>query len=224
MSRTYKWQMALCATLLGAVAALAAQGCTVTTSNSPIDGGDFLPPLPNSCNDCLYQQCNGQYAACAQNADCYAIYTCSIQCDVSQSGTCVQNCFDQRPAGQATYLSLGNCDNYVGCAGGTCFSSCTATPLACNTDDDAGTGGPPDATVTLSCDQCTSTSCSAFKATCTTQNSECDLYSQCSLSCASQADVADCANACASAHQQGQSDYVAYGNCTTTSCHTECGF
>ena len=132
--------------ILGAgllVAAATAAGCTVTTSDEPLDGGNFdgnieTPDsagsdggtVPTGCNECLFQQCSGSWAVCQNDQECMAIYTCATttaNCDQN----CINSCFCAHPNGQNKYVALAACDSYYAC--NTCKTECPtlSQPQAC---------------------------------------------------------------------------------------------
>jgi hypothetical protein len=80
------------------------QACTVLSNDEP------------TCNECLFQQCTGEWAVCQQNADCMALYTCTINS---------QPCTDTSPVGAQQLAVLMACDTAAAC--GACRSYCSAT-------------------------------------------------------------------------------------------------
>src|SRR5262249_17517607 len=111
---------------------LVSQGCTFVTNDDSLDGGGFtgndgaVPPVDaqtyNSCNQCLFQSCQGQWALCTGDTECMAIYTCSTAPSCASDHTCVTNCYNAHPNGHSKYLSLAYCDNAGEC--GKCASNC----------------------------------------------------------------------------------------------------
>src|SRR5512140_672032 len=116
---------------VGFVAAVSAQGCTVVLSDAPLDGGDFDGNVDaaatNVCNECLFQQCAGNWAVCQNQSECAAIYSCAIACAGNQS--CINACFCSHPAGQNAYVSLAACDSVYSC--GSCNGQCTPPAASC---------------------------------------------------------------------------------------------
>ncbi len=216
MFRSYRW-MALGAALFGSITVFAVQGCTVTTSSGPSDGGpieDTNPPQVDPCLGCLYQQCYVQYSTCVQDTDCYADYSCAVQCT---TGDCVTNCLNQRSqTARDKYLALANCDTYNGCVASTCSSTCRNNNLNCSQDFDAGT-------TPQSCPQCTDQFCSAQKANCAS-GTDCDQYQQCTLPCAEHPDDANCIETCKQVHVPGTQASEDLSTCTTNNCSSQCGF
>ncbi|WP_394829775.1 hypothetical protein [Pendulispora albinea] len=221
MSRTYRWKLALGAVLLGGVAVFSTQGCTVTTSNDPFDGGgggrrDSGGGGDNStaCDRCLAPKCASQWASCQRNTDCLKIYYCAINCSTGSS-SCVDNCFNSYPNGNADYFALASCNVYYGCNGGTCTSQCS-TQLACVPNFDAGPGPQ-------TCQQCTDQKCATEKNRCAA-GSECEKYGLCTATC-TDPDInkaLQCVDDCGAARPGGKADSDALANCTKNSCGNEC--
>jgi hypothetical protein len=216
---------ALAAAALG-VLAFSAQGCTVTLVDTT-DGGDPFdtgapdaakdtaadaPPV-NQCNECLFQQCSGQWAVCQQTAECLAIYQCATKPNCDQN--CVNACFAGHPAGQQEYTALYTCDQVGSC--GTCKTQCNTQSSSCPTPDAGTDSGTPDAGP-LSCTDCSAQKCAAEKTACGS-GSDCDGYSQCLAVCQ---DI-PCVEACGLAHADGKKASEALGTCTVNQCKSECG-
>ncbi|WP_394849463.1 hypothetical protein LZC95_18705 [Pendulispora brunnea] len=238
MSRTYRWKLALSAILFGGIAVFSTQGCTVTTSNDPIDGGDWEPwdgrdagngNFRATCEGCAFDWCRQQWAVCQDDTNCHNIYTCSLACDKfndpTQYNQCTQSCYDQYPAGKTNYRNLAVCNQYYSCAN-TCKSLCNDTADYCNAPAptvDAGTTPPPPP-APQTCFDCTTANCRTEKTRCS-PGSECEAYSACTNACAS-ATVTDpfqCVDDCGLARPQGKNDSEALSSCTTNRCRTECG-
>ena len=230
----------------GFVAAMTAQGCTVVVSDSPLDGGIFdngdAAPTGNACNECLFQQCSGNWAVCQNQTECFAIYTCAIACSGSQ--TCINACFCGHPDGQNAYVGLAACDSVYSC--GSCNTQCTPAAASCTSPGviardlcgatvdagptpDAGTPDasteipdaalpPTDAAVVLDCTGCISGKCSAEKNACAPQ-SECEAFTLCLAACSDAA----CISGCETAHPTGKTASQALDTCTTTNCKDACG-
>jgi hypothetical protein len=207
---------------LAAAALLGAQGCVITVTDSGDSGttyyDQFVPadsgsdaPVTNQCNECSYQQCSGQFAACQSQNDCASIYQCATKPNCDQN--CVNSCYQSFPNGQSRYLALASCNKVAGC--GVCSSQCQYPPSSCQFPD-AGT--QDSGTTVLSCTDCTSQKCSNEKTACGA-GSDCDAYSQCLAICT---DI-PCVDACGLAHPTGKDASNALGMCTQSKCKTECG-
>ncbi|CAN5229534.1 hypothetical protein BH09MYX1_BH09MYX1_12170 [soil metagenome] len=205
---------------LSAAALFGAQGCVVTItdgSDSSTDFDQYVPvdsgkdaPVKNQCNECSYQQCSGQFAACQSQTDCASIYQCSTKPNCDQN--CVNSCYASFPNGQAAYLSLASCNKVAGC--GVCSGQCNYPSSSCQFPD----AGTDSGTVVQNCGDCTTTKCSSEKTACG-QGSDCDAYSQCLSICT---DI-PCVDACGLAHESGRDASNAFGNCTQSKCKSECG-
>lgn len=232
-------------TLSTALAALGAltivsQACTVITSDGTLDGGftgtgDGSPPADsgpfNSCNECLFQGCTGQWAVCQNNTECMAIYTCTTAPSCASNQACIDACFTAHVAGQSSYYALATCDYYGEC--GSCASSCGGAPASCTVAPPADAGSPTaDATAppndaaappfdggaVQSCTDCTSSQCGAEKTACA-NGTKCDLYSQCLATCA---DVA-CIDKCGADNAEGKDASQKLGACVASHCASACG-
>jgi hypothetical protein len=222
------------ATLVGGMTALS-QGCTITTSDSGLDGGNFtgndsgtttdggVDPQ-RACNQCAYQPCKGEFAVCMGNDECQAIYQCAIKPNCANSGACVQACYDAHPQGQAAYKALSSCNQNAVC--GSCTSLCKPTAEYCAARPDAGgtpdSGGTTDSgtdsgTPTLDCETCKPTKCPNETAACA-PNSKCDEYQLCLMECSDDA----CVNACETNNPEGKTASGAYATCIVNNCTKEC--
>jgi hypothetical protein len=213
-------------------------GCTITTSDSGLDGGNFtgndsgtntdtgtVDPA-RACNECAYQPCKAQFAVCMGNDECQAIYQCAIKPNCVNSGACVQACYDARPQGQAAYTALSSCNQRAVC--GSCTSLCKPTTEYCAAIPDAGgtpdSGGGTDAgtdsgTAPLDCNTCQSTRCPTETAACA-PNSKCDEYQLCLTECADEA----CVDQCGTNNAEGKAASAALGTCALAQCKAECNY
>jgi hypothetical protein len=226
---------------------LAGSGCTIVTSDAPLDGGffdgasndDSATPPPNGCNECLFQQCAGSWSVCQNDPECLLIYACATKPGCDQS--CVNNCFCGHPTGQTTYVALAACDSYYTC--NACSAQCAPPSASCATPgviardicgapppadagstdattpppQDAAALPPTDAAGVQDCTACTNSKCQGEKAACAT-GSECDLYAQCLAGCQDTA----CFNDCATAHESGKTASEALQSCTLNNCKSQC--
>ncbi len=244
-----RWTAALGMVAVGGVAALASQGCTVTAITGPLTDGGFNfdtnpPPQPDSsadqaapaqCNECLFQQCSGQYTVCQGDPNCRAIYQCAIApgADVTK---CICNSTSQ--AAQNEYLSLASCDSEGECS--ACQTNCAASQPSCpaqpvppglcaTTPPDGGTmdggatvmdaaGPPADAGSPSACSACTDTSCASEKAACA-PGTDCDKYTQCLAACQD----ATCSSGCDMMYAAGKSAATQLAGCTVSNCSGPCG-
>jgi hypothetical protein len=123
---------------VGGLLAVGSQGCTVTASDQPLDGGITNPgddssiPSANDCNECLFEQCSGQWSVCQNSADCRAIYECAIKPGTTAQG--VGTCFCASPNGQRAYAALSTCDSVQMC-NTTCASKCATRSPSCPAAD-----------------------------------------------------------------------------------------
>jgi hypothetical protein len=237
----------------GVLVALTSQGCTIVTSDAPLDGGDFDGDFNNDsggatgCNECLFDQCAGNWTVCQNNTECRAIYTCATAPNIDQAG--VNACFCAHPAGQNAYVALAACDSVYSC--GSCKSACNTAASSCTSPGvivrdlcgsspppDAGTGAdtgvvtddaappppndaslpPTDAAVVQDCTSCTASKCSTEKAACAS-GSECETYTLCLAACQDAA----CFTKCATDHADGKTASEKLETCTLNSCKDECG-
>lgn len=235
---------------IACVATVGSQGCTITTSDAPLDGGFFDgaaedAPADNPCNVCLFQQCSGSWAVCQNESECFAIYTCATAPGCAADQNCVNNCFCSHPTGQNAYVALAACDSYYTC--GTCSSqcappaaSCTApgviardicgtTPPVDSGTPDTGTGvdaAPPVDAGLPPTDATTVTDCtSCTNGKCGNEKSACAPQSECeayTLCLASCQDSA-CFDDCATAHPTGKTASQALETCTVQNCKDACG-
>jgi hypothetical protein len=104
------------------------QACTVLSNDEA------------TCNECLFQQCKGEWAVCQQGTDCMAIYTCTVQPACIGSQPCIDGCIAAHPAGAAAFRVLTACDIAASCD--ACSSACSAT---CAPDAGAAEAAPVDA-------------------------------------------------------------------------------
>jgi hypothetical protein len=159
--------------------------------------------------------------------------------------TCVTNCYNAHPNGQALYYSLAACDNYGEC--GVCSQTCPQPSQCLGAADsgapDSGSGvdaaqgvdaAPPPSDAgtqqdsapacttasTACCGSCTDSSCATQKAACAT-GTPCDQYTQCVAGCAV-ADAGGCIDDCGTTFAQGKSDSAALSTCVQTNCGTQC--
>jgi len=234
------------------VGSIASQGCTIVVSDGPLDGGTFdgdidaAPgPVDNACNECLFQQCSGNWAVCQNQAECSTIYSCAITCKAGDQA-CVNACFCNHPAGQNAYVALAACDSYFSC--GTCSTQCTPAAASCTapgvivrdicggTVVDAGPAPdatppddaspppadaalpPTDAAVVQDCTSCVNGKCSSERQQCAPK-SECEGFTLCVAPCTDAA----CVNDCDAAHPTGKTASQALDACTTTNCKDACG-
>jgi hypothetical protein len=152
---------------MGGLLAAISQGCTITTSDKPLDDAGFptgdddgstgTTPTANDCNECLFAQCGGQWSVCQNNADCRNIYQCATtpggmgECSTS---TC---CFCGAPNGQKSYQALSTCDSFEMCNPASCADKCkankpvcpaaafpSAEELGCPNTTQTDSGAPPD--------------------------------------------------------------------------------
>ncbi len=216
------------------VAALGSQACTVSLITGPSDGGGFdfpdtsePPSTTDSCGVCLYPNCSALHAYCDNNAECLAIYSCSLQVGANPTA-----CYQQHPSGQTAYLALAQCDQRNACT--TCGTQCATSAIKSHCEDWVTPTPPPDAGTTPvdagtttpvvdQCQQCLGTSCSAQQAACTT-GTECAANHNCIQGCAAGAptQLNDCIEACGSVHPEGKVAADALGTCTGTSCSAQC--
>lgn len=223
---------------------LAPSGCTVSVGDGNFDGGFFsdsgtnggdggspladgaindgsTPPpdaAPNgtdSCSVCLFNQCAGVKSACFANADCLGIYNCTTQAACATSATCVDQCYKDRPGGQAAYLALAKCDQSSACT--TCTAACTNNPIRTNCQAYSSDGGVD------VCRACMNDKCNAFQDVCG-ENSPCQKYTQCSASCVQgpTAQLDACLNGCNSLYENGGSQARNLATCMKSSCEKEC--
>ncbi len=237
------------------VAALGAQGCTVVLSDAPLDGGDFdgnfdAATGATACNECLFQQCSGNWAVCQNQSECFAIYSCAIGCGTSGGGqACINSCFCSHPSGQNAYVALAACDSVYSCGGcnakcSPAASSCTApgvivrdvcgaTSDAGSTEDAAAADADTDAAVVVTdagvppTDAAVVQDCTGcIGGKCSAEKSgcgpasECEAYTLCLAACNDSA----CIAACESAHPTGKTASQALEACTVTNCKDACGF
>ena len=221
------------AAIAGAIA-LASQGCTVTSTNTPLtdDGGSTGDDsssqqdtgVSNPCYSCLDNICRAQSAVCDGNPECNAIYQCATAPACVTDQTCITACYNAHPNGQTQYLALSNCDTFGEC--GSCMSIC-ATPVSSCTAADSGTddssaadGAATEAAAPNACNDCVTSACATQNTACGS-GTDCEAYTQCLQGCAN-GDSA-CASACDSAHAQGKSDAANLAQCTVTNCSAPCG-
>jgi hypothetical protein len=97
-------------------------GTSVGSSGS---GGGGNPGLPFQCKSCVNKaaanQCDSQFNACQNNADCLSILDCHKQCGYSPA--CSTKCEGQLPNGSSDFNALITC------------AACDNCPMEC-----AGTG------------------------------------------------------------------------------------
>jgi hypothetical protein len=204
-------------------------GNPITCQACGSDAGNDVTPPPQTCNECLFQQCSGQYTVCQGDPNCQAIYQCA-----TGNPSMATQCYCATPAGEAKYLALASCDSDNQCT--ACQAQCAAgnpmcppgtiPPDICSTSDAgmpdaAGPDAPPPP---MDCTTCVDTMCATQKAQCAANspapdNGDCDKYTQCLAACTDTA----CSMACDTAHGQGKSDAQALAMCTTTSCAGPCG-
>ncbi|WP_394838971.1 hypothetical protein LVJ94_18950 [Pendulispora rubella] len=241
MSRTYRWKLALSAVLFGGIAVLSTQGCTITTSDDPIDGGGSnWEPWDGkdagngnwraTCEGCNFDWCRSQWSTCQEDSECHKIYSCSIGCDKvapADYNQCTKNCYDQYPAGKTNYRNLAVCNQFYSCSRNACQSICQDTADYCNApapEVDAGSSTPPPAPAPQSCFDCTTARCRAEKTRCS-PGSSCEAYSKCTDACGAPnvTDPFQCVDDCGLARPDGKADSEAQSNCTTNQCRSECG-
>jgi hypothetical protein len=207
------------------------QGCTITTSDSGLDGGNFTGNDSGTdtgtdpqrvCNECAYQPCKGEFAVCMNNDDCQTIYQCAIKPNCASTTGCVQGCIDSRPNGKAAYLALATCNQRAVC--NSCSSLCKPTAAYCaNVPDGGGTpdsgteAGTDSGTAPLDCPACKATKCPNETAACA-PNSKCDEYQLCLMECSDDA----CVTACENANAEGKAASAAYAACILSNCSNEC--
>lgn len=219
---------------LGLSMTLMSQGCRLVVSDEPLDGGDFdgnptpidrpeAGPVGTTCNECMFQQCTGQWAVCQQSADCRAIYQCATRPECAGNQACVDQCFTQFPAGQSAYLALGLCNRDSACS--TCNAQCSPPVASCAVaTPDGGSDGAPDVVVpdapppVKDCTTCTTDFCGPQKTACAPAT-PCDEYTLCLAACADEV----CVQKCDSDHARGKADSDALGVCMLGQCKSVCG-
>ncbi len=223
----------------------ASGGCTIVTSDTPLDGGSFDGNTSSNtdsgttpatgCNECLFQQCAASWSVCQNQTECLAIYTCATKPGCDQQ--CVTACFHAHPCGQKAYAALSNCDSFYSCS--TCnaqckpaANACPATTVSaqdtCTVPADAGATDatppedsavpPTDGGSVSDCTSCTSSKCGAEKSACG-PSSECESYTLCLAACQDSA----CFDKCATDHPTGKTASQALETCTTSNCQEACG-
>jgi hypothetical protein len=241
---------------VGFVAALTAQGCTVVVSDGPVDDGGIFEgdatPGPNgtACNECLFQQCSGNWAVCQNQSECFAIYTCALACNGSQ--TCINGCFCGHPTGQNAYVALAACDSFYSC-NASCNTQCTPAAASCTSPGviardvcgaappDSGTGDT-DSGVASDADTDTGvveidaalpptdaavvqdcTGCISGK--CSAEKDACAPNSECEgyTLCLAACNDATCISGCETAHPTGKTASQALESCTVANCKDACG-
>ena len=241
------------------------QGCTVTSSDTPLDGGLFTGDDSGggggattdgstaiSCNQCLFQQCTGQWSLCTASAECMAIYTCA-----TAPGGNVNTCFTMHPTAQAQYLALAKCDQAGEC-NGTCAASC-AKPVSCpdagapgidaaappvdagGMDTDAATdaamdidgatatdAGTPDldAAAPVDSGMTTAADCPTCTAmSCGTAKTACDPGTPCDqyTQCLAACQTTPCVDMCGTTFPMGQTASATLSTCVLMNCAMPCG-
>jgi hypothetical protein len=235
----------------GIGAAIAAEGCTVTTaactaSTCPGFDGGYIPPgsddsgttvvtdasfpedtgstPPDPCNSCLYGQCVGAYSNCVANGSCLAIYQCatSAAC-AADGGSCVQGCFNAGDAtGQALYLALGECDLTAQCPNPGATCASVCNPTAESCATPDG-GSEDSGAVDAGADA--GQTCAACQASsCSSQLANCAAGTPCATynQCVLGCTDQTCATACQNGDGAGFTAATALGSCTSTSCAAPC--
>jgi hypothetical protein len=218
--------------LLGVTAV--SQGCTLTTNDSGLDGGGFdgnsSPPF-NACDECVFQDCTGQWAVCNGNKECQAIYLCAVK---AVGIDAVTACYNAHPAGQSAYYALASCNEALACT--TCSNKCAPSAGECPAppppvDSGADTGAPdsgtPDSGTVDSgtpepkpqdCSSCTVTKCGTEKTACG-PNTVCEGYAECLNECE---DVA-CIDKCGVDFAAGKEAQAKLSTCMLSNCKDICG-
>jgi hypothetical protein len=232
--------------------ALTGLGCTVVTSDQPLDGGLFDGHIDtdtgapaNACNECLFQQCAGAWAVCQNNSECLLTYACATKPGCDQA--CINDCFCGHRNGQSAYVALAACDSYYTCK--VCTSQCAPPANACTTPgviardicgtpppedsgttEDAGTADaappPPQDAAPAPTDATTVTDCTGCtNAKCKDDVAACGSGSECDqyAQCLAGCQDTACFNDCGTAHETGKAASQALENCTVTNCKNECG-
>ena len=221
----------------GMAVLLGAGGCRITTTSGDTDGGGIGPATSSpstasggTCNECLLPSCNAEWAVCAGDRECLALYQCLQQPGVASSATAYQDCYCAHPSGQSAYRALSYCDTHHECS--TCAAACSPSTDTCNgavtrfdllcaggtaAGDDAGTV-PSAEEQAGDCSSCTSANCEAEKTACAI-STNCDEYSQCVAIAAS----TSAATTCASELPDGKNASEALAACTRTHCAAACG-
>ncbi len=230
-----------------ALAAAAAVGCTVVTTDTPDDAGVYEGGSPDggvpACTSCLAGECAGTWAACLTDPACRALHACG--------GTSACVCAADAPgdAGdpRGLYRAFAACNDAR--SGGACAGDCKAasstTPAPCADEDagaidaaspdaadagDAGEAGadadadaaapaPAPAPSVDGCASCVSGKCGDAKKACAL-GSECAAY----LACVYAAKDAAGAEDCRRLHATGEVAAVELASCTNAGCTDVCGF
>lgn len=219
------------ASLLGGLALVAGEGCTVLTNDAlPDDAGIFEggdATAEGACNTCLAAACLGPAALCLTSDACAGVVDCNgdagCVCAASNDGGpspdrlhhAYTSCFDDEIAACATECAAENRSPSTTPA---CASDAGATDA---TDaGDAGDAGPVDAgtTGTAACVACANTNCAAAVASCGS-GSECEAF----LSCSSACTTGSCITDCGTLHATGKVAASELATCTATSCKNDCG-
>jgi hypothetical protein len=144
---------------MGAVAAVAAPGCTVLTSEAPPDeagifeaGGDAAPST--ACTTCVAQECTGAWSVCLTDSRCVGLRACNNP--FGESAGAREQCFcasadasAPTPEGGAdplaAYAAFAACSDARTCA--KCSTDCSSTCAngAPKTAAGSCSGGPSDA-------------------------------------------------------------------------------
>jgi hypothetical protein len=231
---------------------MAQSGCTVLTNDAPPDDATFEGGNEASvpaCNDCVAQQCLGQWSVCFSDEGCRSIRACAagggdkVTCACSSTATAQDGGAD--PIG--AYIAFAACNDAKTC--NACSTDCSSTcangapstsPETCGGKDagtdsgfdagvDSGEGGTPDAgppadaapppPTVDGCTNCINGACNDPKQACAT-GTECAAYLSCTFACTDTA----CQDTCATNHATGVESARELSGCAITSCASACGF
>lgn len=164
-------------------------GSSVSTVASSTTGGGCMG-LGDPCSDCIFQNCQQQYCACAADTTCQNLVTCTQGCGANNAN-CTQGCFTNNEPAIAQGALLDDC------AANACNSMCNNS-----------------LTALTACEKCLFTSCSQQIDTCLA-NPDCNQLVQCAEAC--NGDLL-CEGDCENQYPNGSDDANNLSDCQMNSC------